>query len=256
MSYRMRNILIAVGLAGLAALLTTYYVSNYKKSVQHGQAATAVVVAAKPIPQGMLGADVISKGYLKTQQVPRDAVVPGAISSPGQIRSLVATEPTYVGEQVSSARFGPLVQQGIKGQLTGTYRAMQLAGDPNQVLAGTIEPGDHVDFVGVVTLQGTNSSDVTYGRVVVRDLKVLETQTPGGTSRISGSTNSTSAVMLRMTDAQAQKVALVYKKGDYWTLTERPGLKAADSPNSVETGWTLLHDGIDPSKLASIFGGK
>ena len=42
MSYRMRNILIAVALAGFAALLVTFYVSNYKKSVQHQQAAVTV----------------------------------------------------------------------------------------------------------------------------------------------------------------------------------------------------------------------
>ena len=33
MTYRMRNILIAVALAGFAALLVTFYVSNYKSSV-------------------------------------------------------------------------------------------------------------------------------------------------------------------------------------------------------------------------------
>ena len=50
MTYRMRNILIAVALAGFAALLVTFYVSNYKKSVQHQQAPTTVLVAASDIP--------------------------------------------------------------------------------------------------------------------------------------------------------------------------------------------------------------
>ena len=33
MTYRLRNIVLAVVLATLAALLTSFYVSNYKKSV-------------------------------------------------------------------------------------------------------------------------------------------------------------------------------------------------------------------------------
>ena len=50
MSYRMRNILIAVGLAGFAALRVTIYVSNYKKSVQHQQAAATVLARVQGHP--------------------------------------------------------------------------------------------------------------------------------------------------------------------------------------------------------------
>jgi Flp pilus assembly protein CpaB len=248
--------LIAVALAGVAALLVTYYVSNYKKSVQHQQQSVAVLVAAKDIPVGTLGADVASKGYLSTVQVARKAVVPGAISSPVQIHRLVSTQPVFAGEQVTLRRFGPLVEQGPKGQLTGTYRAMQLSGDPNQVLAGTIKVGDHVDFVGVVTTQqNTGSAGLTFGRVFVRNIEVL--QTDAANSGKFGSNND-SAVLLRVTDAQAQKMAIVYKKGDYWALLQRPGLKSADSPNSVETALTLFVDGISRSTIAAILaaGGK
>src|SRR5205085_5309625 len=112
MSYRMRNIIIAVALAGLAALLVTFYVSNYKKSVQHAQAAVTVLVAAKDIPVGTLGTDGISKGLLSPRQVARQAVVPGAISSPDQIRPLVSVQPLFAGEQITLKRFGPLVEQG------------------------------------------------------------------------------------------------------------------------------------------------
>jgi Flp pilus assembly protein CpaB len=259
MSYRLRNILIAVALAGVAALLVTYYVSNYKKSVQRQQTSVPVVVAAKDIPVGTLGSDVISKGYLSTQQVARKAVVPGAISSPDQIRALVATQPVFSGEQVTTRRFGPLAQQGLKGQLAGSYRAVQLSGDPNQVLVGTLEAGDHVDFEGVVTVQSSNAgASLTFSRIVVRDLKVLQVQAGSSSSGKIGSGTSQSAVMLRMTDAQSQKVALVYAaarggNSAFWTLELRPGLKSTDSPNSIETAGTLLKDGINPSILSAIF---
>ena len=253
----MRNIIIAVALAGLAALLVTFYVSNYKKSVQHDQAAVTVLVAARDIPVGTLGTDVIAKGMLSTRQVARQAVVPGAISSPDQVRPLVSVQPVFAGEQVTVKRFGPLAQTGLKGQLKGTYRAVQLSGDSNQVLAGTLQAGDHVDFEGVIDYSlGANSADVVFSRIVVRDLKVLQVQSASTGSKI-GSSSDKSAVMLRMTDAQSQKIALVYAvtraaSNSYWTLELRPGLKAEDSPNSLETGGTILRDGISPAVLNAI----
>jgi Flp pilus assembly protein CpaB len=258
MTYRMRNILIAVALAGFAALLVTFYVSNYKKSVQHQQAQTTVLVASGDILQGTLGSDVVSGGKLRTEQVTRAAVVPGAISSADQIKNLVAIAPVYAGEQVTTRRFGPLQQQGIKGQLTGTYRAVQLAGNSNQVLSGTLEPNDTVDFEAVVTVHfagngssGISGSDVTFSRIVVRNLKVLQVQNGSSSGHIGG--NGQSSVLLRMTDSQSQKIAAAYAKGDYWTLELRPGLKSADSPTSLETAATLAFDGISRSVLNAIF---
>lgn len=265
MTYRMRNILIAVALAGFAALLVTFYISNYKKSVQHGQAQVSVYVAAQDIPQGTLGADVVSKGWLKTEQLARTAIVPGAISSPDQIKALVAIAPVYTGEQVTTRRFGPAAQQGVAGQITATQRVFQLSGNPNQVLAGTLQPGDTVDFEAVVTVHftgngssGLSGSDLTFSRIVVRNLKVLQVQTGSSSGKIGGG-NNTSAVMLRMTDAQAQKVAFGFAKGDYWTLILRPALKPQDSPSSIETAGTILTDGINRSILSAIYsiaGGK
>jgi Flp pilus assembly protein CpaB len=264
MTYRMRNILIAVGLAGFAALLVTFYVSNYKNSVQHQQATVTVPVAAHDIPVNTAGSQVLANGWLTTRQIPRNAVVPGAISSPGQIKTLVATQPTYAGEQITAERFGPVVQQGIPGQITGTERAVQIAGDPNQVLAGTLQPGDHVDFEGVLSVDTGNSNGLTFSRIVVRNLKVLGVQaTPSATvgkiSGASGPGSNLSSVMLRMTDAQSQKIALVYSfarqsQNNYWTLELRPGLKSQDSPNSVETGFTLLTDGISGTTIKAALG--
>jgi pilus assembly protein CpaB len=252
MSYRLRNMLIAVALAGLAALLVTYYVSNYKNSIKKNEASVTVLVASKDIPAGTLGTDV-AKSYLKTVDIARKAVVPGAISSPTQIRALVATQTVFAGEQVTTHRFGPLVEQGVKGQLARNYRAMQLAGDPNQVLSGTIKEGDRVDFVGVVTTQGNGSSGgLTFGRVFVRNITVLQTQAATSSGKIGGGGTNAEAVLLRVTDAQAQKIAVVYKKGDYWALLQRPGLKSSDSPNSVETPGSLFADGISRSAVAAL----
>src|SRR6476661_6960876 len=55
MTYRVRNIFVAVGLAVVAALLTTFYVANYKRHVRQAESTVTVYVAKKDIPAGTLG---------------------------------------------------------------------------------------------------------------------------------------------------------------------------------------------------------
>ncbi len=100
MAYRARNILIAVALAAVAALLTSFYVTSYKRHVQRGEDHVTVLVAKKDIPEGTSGADVA--GLLQSLDVPRKSVVPGAISKPEQLDGLVATQGVFAGEQVTT----------------------------------------------------------------------------------------------------------------------------------------------------------
>lgn len=255
MTYRLRNIGIAVALAVVAALLTTFYVANYKKSVRKDVESVRVYVAAKDIPAGTLGSEAVAKDLLTTKEVTRDAVVPGTISSPDQIKSQIALQPVYAGEQVTARRFGPVVVQGIRSQLKGTYRAVQVSGDANQLLAGTLKAGDRVDVVGVLRLK-RGSDEVTFSRVVIRDVRVLRTSGASGGAKISlgGSPGSNYWAILRVTDSQSQKLALVYESGEYWSLELRPGLNAADSPNSVESIGTLLTDGLSQAQIARLLG--
>ena len=65
--------------------------------------------------------------------------MPGSISTPTQLDSLVTTEPIYAGEQVSTRRFATPSERGIAAQLKGTMRAFQLPGDQHQLLAWTLK---------------------------------------------------------------------------------------------------------------------
>ena len=174
MTYQLRNVVLAVGLGLLAALLTTAYVTNYRKNVQHGQQNVGVLVAATDIPAGTSGAAIVSGHMLVKKTVPRTALVPGAISSPNEISRLVSTQEVMVGEQVTKSRFGGATELGVRAQLKGTLRALQISADPNQILAGTLRAGDHVDVVGNLKVD-TNGGGNTkhYDRVVLRDLLVL-----------------------------------------------------------------------------------
>jgi Flp pilus assembly protein CpaB len=254
MTYRARNLFAAIGLAVLAALLVGFYVTNYKRTVQHSQQHVSVWVAAKDIPEGTSGTNVISGGYLRQEQVLRQSVVPGAISSDTQIERLVAAQPTYAGEQVSLTRFSDVAVQGIRGVLRGPLRAVQVSGDNDQTLAGTLRTGDHIDIVANVKV-GDASGGQSISRIVLRNLRVL--RAAGDVSQgvhLASPTQGGASVLLAVTDTQVQKLFYVIKNDD-WTFELRPVVKATDSPETVETQNTIVDDGLSSRQLRIAHGG-
>lgn len=242
MSYRVRNIGIAVALAVLAALLTIFYVTNYKRSVQSGEELVPVFVAAGEIPVGTSGSEVGDRNLLKPVEVARRNVVPGAISEPDQIQQLVATEKVYEGEQVTLNRFRPVGEQGVYAQLKGRLRALQVPGSEHQLLMGTLQTGDRVDFLGSLETEGTQRRRVT--RVVLRDLLVLQAPGAGGVeSKLTARPDEAFSVMLAVSDTQAQKLFHFTTHGK-WTLQLRPVTDPADSRPSAESDQTVLSDGV------------
>jgi Flp pilus assembly protein CpaB len=251
MNYRAKNIGIAVALAALAAILTSAYVVNYKRHVQNGEGKVTVLVAARDIPAGTSGADVVDQKMLKEQTVPRKAVVAGAISSPDQLAQYVATQAVYEGEQVSTRRFTPPKEQGIRAQIKGTQRAYQLPGDADQLLAGTIQAGDYVDVVGTWEATGLKGSSTgsggTVSRVILRNLLVLRAPESASTAKVSSPGSGGESVQLRVTDVQANKLLWIEKngkqEGEAYHLALRPPANALNSPNVVQESNTMLSDG-------------
>jgi Flp pilus assembly protein CpaB len=262
MTYRVRNIVIAVVLAALAALMTSFYVTNYKRHVQQGEDHVQVFVASRDIPAGTPGSDAVH--MLSGKQVTRSGVTPGAIASKDEISKLVASQRIYAGEQVTLNRFSSVAQGGVRGDLKGNLRAIQIAGDANQTLAGTLRPGDHVDLLAnlkykFASFRGTNKSvasdDLVASRVVLRDLKVLRPAPAGASDAVKlGSTGGSFPVMLEVSDFQAQKLFFVVKNGD-WSLQLRPVVDATDSPEGVETVGSVLGDGLHKAQLDELVYG-
>jgi Flp pilus assembly protein CpaB len=241
MSYRLRNIGIAVALAVVAALLTIFYVTNYKHNVQSGEELVPVYVAAGEIPIGTSGSEVGDRNLLKPVEVARRNVVPGAISNPDQIQQLVAAEKVYAGEQVTLNRFRPLGEQGVQAQLKGRLRALQVPGSEHQLLLGTLKTGDRVDFVGSLETKGDG---MPFTRVVLRDLLVLRAPSNADVeSKLTARPDEAYSVLLAVSDAQSQKLFHVVQNGD-WALELRPVTDAADSKPSAETDVTVIRDGL------------
>ena len=207
-----------------------------------------VLVAARDIPAGTSGADIIDQKMLKEQTVPRKAIVAGAISTPDQLSQYVATQDVYEGEQVSTRRFAPPSEQGIRSLIKGTQRAYQLPGTVDQLLAGTIQNGDHVDVVGTWQVDaGTGGNGLVVSRVLIRDVLVLRAPEGTASTKVTSPGQGGETVQLRVTDAQAQKLLWIQENGEGngegYHLTLRPPNSALDSANTVQDSRTMQSDG-------------
>jgi Flp pilus assembly protein CpaB len=251
MTYRLRNILVAVALALVAALLTSFYVTNYQRNVKRDETNVQVFVAKRDIPVGTAGAELARKGLLDKSETVRRTVVPGAISNPDQLSELVAVQPIYAGEQISTRRFATPAERGVRAQIKGTMRAIQVPGDANQLLSGTLRGGDRVDVVASIKLGNDESGSVT--RIVLRDIEVLKAASGAGDSKIA-SRNGALSVLLAVTDTQVQKLFHVLKHGE-WSFQLRPPLKSNDSPEAVAYGGSILTDGLRGAQLERIQSG-
>ena len=249
MTYRVKNITIAVALALVAALLTIFYTTNFQRNVRKDETNVPVWVATRDIPAGTSGADAQQKSMLKKSEVVRRNVVPGAISSPDQVADLVTAQPIFAGEQVSTRRFSTPSQRGIQAQLIGVQRAIDIPGDKHQLLAGTLRAGDKVDLVATFGVGGTNGVPVT--RIVLRDIEVL--RAPGGATGAASKVaedDGDPSVMLKVTDTQVQKLHWVFTAATKWHLELRSGTDAADSPENVESWYSVLREGVRQKQLS------
>ena len=231
-TYRIRNLVTAIGLAALATALTALYVTGYKGRVNRGEQLVPVLVASKQIPAGMLGAK--ARGYLTTQKVLRRTLAAGAVTNPSAIRGLVAPQPIYPGEQITTNLFVAASAQGPRGGLSGTVRLMAVPGDPDQLLAGVLNAGDHVDVIAA--LKGGSLGSDSSSRILLRDLRVVTPAEKPKSGSLSGSKGT--SIVLALTDLQAQELFYAMKNGD-WTLALRPPVGAAQSSAGATTAKTL-----------------
>jgi Flp pilus assembly protein CpaB len=248
MTYRLRNILIAVGLAAAAALLTTFYVANYKTHVQQSEATVKVFVAKKDIPIGTLGSELAGHSWLGTTDVAQHAVVPGAITDPDQVAKLLTVQPIYAGEQITLRRFANQTEIGVRAQLHGPLRAISVPGSADQVLAGTLKDGDHVDVIAALKVDTCNGCIAV--RDVAQNLLVLKAAAVNNHSNVTGGGSSgTNSVILAVSDRrEAQKVFFAIKQGD-WTLQLRPVANATQPPIDAESALSMFKDGLTPANL-------
>ena len=234
MTYRLRNIVLALVLGIVAALIALVYASHGRTQTSASGSVT-VLVAEKNIPVGTAAADLTKTAAVKSVAIARSDLVPGAATDLASLSGLVATQQIYAGEQLTARRFGAAGAQGVRSGLHGALRLVDLPGDAHQLLSGTLRDGDHVDVVA--SIRKPESGQTHFSQVVLRNLLVVGP--PSTDASASSGSKDSSSVRLQLTDAQAQTLFFVEENAD-WTLVLRPAVDPANTPASAASAESIL----------------
>jgi Flp pilus assembly protein CpaB len=232
--------------------------------VQQGEDPVDVWVAKTDIPAGTSGSEAAK--LLVRKEIEQRNRIAGAISEPTQVEKMLVAQPIYQGEQVTARRFSSPTQIGVRAKLNGNLRAIQIQGYGDQVLAGTLKTGDHVDLVGNFKVK-VLTNDIYFTRTVLRDVEVLKAPDGAAAAAKLGSGSGLDAkypVMLAVTDAQANKLWFTTTNAEGntrggttvlgWSLDLRAPIGDTDSPETVETMRSIIRDGLSQAKLNQLFG--
>jgi Flp pilus assembly protein CpaB len=249
-TYRLRNLGVAAGLALAAVVLVAAYLTNYKRHVQNGEKHIAVYVAAKPIPAGTAAADLLNSNLIRKTTVLERTLVPGFVSDPTKLANLYVTRPLFTNEQVTLDSFGKANARGIQGQLAGTDRAIQVTGTPEQLMAGTLRVGDHVDVVASWKIGKDDS--VRVSRTLIRDVIVLKAPDVGTKASItSGTSGNTASAQLKMSDTESRELFWMMVNGD-WSLELRSPVQASNGKDAYDDAGTLLMPALPPALRSAL----
>jgi Flp pilus assembly protein CpaB len=237
MNYSVRNIVIAGGLAVVAIIAVLLYTSNVRDKARQDTARVQVLVAAKDIPAGTTGKQVIDQHLLVPKAIVQSDQVPGALTTTnGGLENLVVSQTIYHGQQVPSAIFESPLTTGTSLQIRATERAISVPVNADSGLIGTLHDGDHVDVL--LAYKGDNGGP-SFTRPLLRNVQVLTAPDDNATD---------GHVLLKLSDVDATKLLYAQQFQSVW-LVERPKTQAQDSPAALETSSTVLFDGLTPAQI-------
>lgn len=276
MTYSVRNIVIALVLAAVAAGLVILYTGNVKKQAHDSQQNVTVVVAKTAIAAGTPVNELVDTGAFETRQVVQRDVVPGAYTSIDALNKNFSTAgPITAGSQITPAMFSEGTSAPIADQIKGTARAIQVAYNSNRVLGGSLEAGDHVDILAVFDVEPAKSnspySHMQASRIILTDVRVLSTVASGSASTALQGDSQTgdqegsddghlgTAMILAIPQDGLASFNLARQYGSLWYAL-RPRAGAQDTAPSVATPCSVLAPGLNivqvKAYLPICLGGK
>lgn len=246
-------VVLALVLATLATAGVFLYTQGVRQEAKTGGTLVAVVVSKVDIPANSDLNPLIADNKFKMVEVPKDAVVDGAVTSVDALQNKRNNSPILAGEQIPAARI-----QG-EGQVPGGalgipdgYQAMTVALDAPRAVGAALAGGDQVAVyatlkgvsaslvkvkgaaaqTGVSTQPGAAgaSEDVTV--LLVPSVQVLRVIRPGATtSPIGGqqtaadTVTGTVSVTLALLPEDAQRFVFAMEEGTVWLSLLAPGEK-------------------------------
>jgi Flp pilus assembly protein CpaB len=221
-------LIAGVVVAVIAVILLVVYLHSYRSSVNSGKAPERVLVATKLIPRGTSAALMASQGLYQQTSVPKDELLPLAITDASALQGRVAAGDIFPGQQLTQTQFTTENAGAIPFQIHGRQRAIAVSIDSNHGLIGQLQSGDFVD-VYIGTSGGTSGGGGS-GLLTLLASDVYVLVAPGGASPNA---------ILRVTTKQAPLFALANDSTRMWFVL-RPQVGASPTPPATVTLGSLL----------------
>jgi pilus assembly protein CpaB len=223
-----RTILLiaAVVIAAIGATMIFLYVQGIQSRAEADQKPVEVLKATDTIAAGETIEAAQDAGKLALKSVPREDVVPGALTSTQTLAGEVALAPIYPEEQIIADKFG---QIGVQQQITipdGSMAVSVQLTDPGRV-AGFVTPGSKVAvFLSgtpeAVDAGGNTKTLPTFTRLLlpsvdvigVGDTTVLNTTKTDPTGATTTEQIPKTILTLALTQEQAEKIIYAAKNGE------------------------------------------
>jgi Flp pilus assembly protein CpaB len=235
MNDRFRNIVLALVFGAVAAVLVVAYVHHYKRHVNAQGQLVRVLVASGDLTPGTAGSDIGS--HLRFKSVLRADLVPGAVQTKAAVSHLYVSQPIYAGEQISMNRFASVAEPGIRGEISGKQRLIQVPGDNDQLLAGTLQAGDFVDVVASVKVNAA-SGQQAIAQTILRGVRVLQPAKKSSGSNSSLNSSNGPSVILAVRDTDVPRLFYVLKNAD-WSLVLRPRFASSSAASNASASSVL-----------------
>ena len=164
-------IVVALVLAGIAAVLAARYVNSARTEVASDSRPVEVLVAQEDIPRGMAAEELISKKMIALEEVPQRFVAAGAISTARAIEGQVLSAPLTKGEQVTSARFELPAAAGLAFSVPKDQVAIAIPVDAVRGISQLVRPGDRVTVFATFEPGPNGTEDLT--KMLLKEAKVV-----------------------------------------------------------------------------------
>ena len=239
MRSRLIIIIFAVVLGVVAALVTARYLSAEQARIAQGAQLVTVLVAQQELPTGMTSEALLSKGYLKQREIPRQYVSASAVSSRAQLDGKVVAVPISRDQQITDAMFKYAADVGLASSTPTGYVAVAIPTNAATGVGGLLKPGDSVAVLGTFE-PGGKGVETAVTKLILPKVKVLAvgqsldsasadaaaTKTSSGGALAGGgqsaNQNVIPTVTLALTPAEAEILVFAQEEGKIWLALFSP----------------------------------
>lgn len=241
---RVLGTVAAVTLAGVGAIGLVSWANSTKESAEAAQAQTAVLVVDEHIPKGANAATILSSTHVGSVQ--QKSLASGALTSDGQVGTLVAAADMYPGDQVVSDRLVAQLDNGVPADKVQV--AVTLT--PERAIGGAVKTGDTVGVYlsfepfdtnapesdTTAPKKTANTTHLTFQHVQVTN--VQSTDEPVSESKDNGLQQVSAKgyiVTLALSPAQSEQFVFATEFGHVW-LSNEPATVSQDGTSVVTLG--------------------